>query len=256
MSRKNASCLKDRQGAAMIIVLCVMAVLMALCASILMAASVTIGTARNRALDERCRIAATTFSVMLREQIEDTVAAEALGQNIADGIADAATFPEGTTAGAMAIQKYLRDTIRKSNPDYNTPNIVGDTEMWPAFDFEANVKGVVKAYQVADTNITDDGYELGVEMSWSADRDTLAGNLETASNESVDKRETERELAYGDSVIGLTVTVTCKKDDRMQKVEMNYILSSHAKSFEGQAGESGGEEKEYVAWEWTRGDVS
>lgn len=62
LSKRNDG--KNRQGDAMVVVLCIMALLLVLSLSMLLAASATIGTSKKHAIYERCRIMAETYSGM------------------------------------------------------------------------------------------------------------------------------------------------------------------------------------------------
>lgn len=61
----------NRRGAAMVIVMCVLAVFLALSASILLTASVTLNTARNNVIFEQCKIQAVTLSDRIIDDMED-----------------------------------------------------------------------------------------------------------------------------------------------------------------------------------------
>lgn len=63
---------KDKnKGVAMIVVLCIMAVLMALSLAIILSASVVMGNAQKAAIREQCRLTAITFSEALEEKLTE-----------------------------------------------------------------------------------------------------------------------------------------------------------------------------------------
>lgn len=63
---------KEQRGAAMVVVLCVMAVFLALSITILLSASVALNSAKQNVLSEQCRIQAVTFSDLVDDAMEDT----------------------------------------------------------------------------------------------------------------------------------------------------------------------------------------
>lgn len=62
---------REQNGAAMVIVLCVIAVLLALAVSILLAASSALNVAKNNVTQEQCKVMATTFSNVVDDAMED-----------------------------------------------------------------------------------------------------------------------------------------------------------------------------------------
>lgn len=62
---------QDTRGAAMVIVMCVLAVFLALSSSLLLSASVAVNTARNNVTLERCKIQAVTLSDLFVRELEN-----------------------------------------------------------------------------------------------------------------------------------------------------------------------------------------
>lgn len=62
---------KDERGAAMIIVMCILAVFFALSLSLLLASSTLVSVARNGVTGSRCKIEAVTFSDRVGEDLAD-----------------------------------------------------------------------------------------------------------------------------------------------------------------------------------------
>ena len=61
--------LRERSGAAMIAVLCILAIFLTLCLSMLLTASVLMQNAENRRYEEQCRISAVTMSKELERAL-------------------------------------------------------------------------------------------------------------------------------------------------------------------------------------------
>ena len=115
-SLKNC-CRKDRnKGAAMIVVLCIMAVLMALSLAVLLSASVVMGNAQKAATREQCRLTAITFSEALEEKLTEDyddptfkVENEEAGHNSKKAVTRSFTvenLPSDSAYGDIAVDMY------------------------------------------------------------------------------------------------------------------------------------------------------
>lgn len=63
---------RNNRGAAMIAVLCIMAIFLTLCLSMLLTSSVLLQNAQNRLYEEQCKISALSMSQELQREIEDS----------------------------------------------------------------------------------------------------------------------------------------------------------------------------------------
>ena len=100
----------NKKGAAMIMVLCVMAVFLALAVSILLAGSVAMNVAKQSALAEQCKVQAVTFSNVVDAAMEDKDSdiCQYLKQQISGGGWN--SFDESNQdSAAAAIREYSID---------------------------------------------------------------------------------------------------------------------------------------------------
>lgn len=125
---------KKTSGAAMVIVLCVMVVFLALSATILLAGSVALNTARNNVTYERGKVQAASLSeVFARDMVEK-------GMTVED--------TSGTTPG---LARYVRDQIINNG--------------WIPYDEGTdNYKDAVKTFTMDEG---DSKHQITIEMYWT-----------------------------------------------------------------------------------------
>ncbi|PWJ73793.1 UNVERIFIED_CONTAM: hypothetical protein C7383_111129 [Murimonas intestini] len=140
-SLKNC-CRKDRnKGAAMIVVLCIMAVLMALSLAVLLSASVVMGNAQKAATREQCRLTAITFSEALEEKLTEDY--------------DDPTFKVENEG----IRTYLREAISSKQWLYYNEAEAGHNSK----------KAVTRSFTVENLP-SDSAYgDIAVDMYWESD---------------------------------------------------------------------------------------
>lgn len=127
MSRKERN-----SGAAMVIVLCVMVVFLALSATILLAGSVTLNTARNNVTYERGKVQAASLSELFVKDLQD----------------------ESNMTKEDSLPAYVRKKI---------------LEGWPVYDEAAdnyNADGVVKTFNMDSSK--DEKHQIRIEMYWTS----------------------------------------------------------------------------------------
>lgn len=124
----------DTSGAAMIIVLCILAIFLALSVSILLAGSVALNTARNNITYEQGKIQAVTLSDLIVNDMKST-----------------ASIPEGDTLG---IQSFLKQKIKGGWTSYDPD---GD---------EAGNSAAVCTYKIETGNSEGREYPITLEMYW------------------------------------------------------------------------------------------
>lgn len=127
---------KDTKGAAMIIVLCIMAIFLALSVSVLLAGSVALNTAKNNITYERAKVQAVTLSDLIVNDMKDTAS---------------------DTAGAEgSLQAFLKSRIK--------------SDSWPSYDPEGSENpgdGAVVTYNIETGS--ESKYPLDVEICWYPD---------------------------------------------------------------------------------------
>lgn len=137
MSRKERN-----SGAAMVIVLCVMVVFLALSATILLAGSVTLNTARNNVTYERGKVQAASLSELFVKDLQD-------GSNMTK---------EASLTG------YVREKI---------------LEGWPVYDEvedNYNADGVVKTFNMDSSE--DEKHQIRIEMYWTSTKPVPAASFD------------------------------------------------------------------------------
>ncbi|RZT02298.1 hypothetical protein [Cuneatibacter caecimuris] len=176
---------RKTRGDAMVVVLCIFAVLLALAVSLLLAASTMTGAARRAAVSERCRTAAVSFSKLLEE----------------DMIQKEGSLP--------MIQAYLREQIPSGN--------------WTCYDEStgSDVSRYVRKLVVSDGSKTlgafMEGYEVTAEMYWKADRAALEQLIKDMAD------STHPENAY--EGISLILTVQAARGKEIFRVQTTYALT-------------------------------
>lgn len=136
----------NNKGVAMIIVLCVMAVFMALSLALLLGASTVAGTAKKAAVSERCKAAAVTFSKMIGAELTDE------------------------SNSNSSFRDYLKHEITgddwqcydETNPNSSISAVTRD--------FRISVEDDASAVSVAGKI---NGYDLKVQMYWEAEKELL-----------------------------------------------------------------------------------
>lgn len=246
MSRRKALRENRNRGAALVVVLCIMAVLMALSVALLLTASTTIGTAKNRVVNERCKALAATMSQVIADQICDTDIAKELGKQ------RIGLEPEFSVSDT--IQEFLRDKMM---------GFVEKTDMeWPFFDDSGYLESVVPDEYIRKFNLADilagksselAGYKLSVEMYWTAVKSDLEEGIKAAIVNG---------MRYDDGDIMLIVTVQCTKEEQMQRVVIGYLLETDLGKYiikEADPENPGGfvdKEVKYAIWKWSKDDTT
>ena len=112
----------NRKGAAMILVICIMAVILVFCLSLILSASVLLSNSQQAYAREQCRIWAVSLSEELGNEITQLSFASAVEESAADD-------------GSLWF--YLKDTVWNSWPYYNEEEIGHTaTEAFRYFDLE------------------------------------------------------------------------------------------------------------------------
>lgn len=144
--------LKNRnKGEAMIVVLCILAVLMALSLALLLSASVVMGNAQKASIREQCRLTAITFSEALEEKLlEDYVDVTYANEN--DG-----------------IRSYLRSNIGAGWDYYNEAEAGHNSK-----------KKVTRSFTLSGDGVGEDSEfgEITADMYWSWDSSAPVENKE------------------------------------------------------------------------------
>lgn len=247
MSRRKALRDNRNRGAALVVVLCIMAVLMALSVALLLTASTTIGTARNRVVNERCKAMTATMSQVIADQICDEEIAEELGKSY-------------TTDYSMLVPKVsYTDTIQEFLRNKMMKFVKGEDTEWPYFDESGYLESVVPDEYIRKFDMSDilagesselEGYKLSVEMYWTA----VESSLEEGS-----KAEPEG-VGYDYGEVILIVIVQCTKEEQMQRVVISYSLDTELKSYIIREADPENPEEfterevEYAIWKWSKND--
>lgn len=131
------------RGEAMIVVLCIMAVLMALSLAMLLSASVVMGNAQKSFIREQCRLTAITFS-------------EALEEKLTEEYDDALFGIENE-----GLRRFLRDAISTGQWDYYNEGKAGHNSK----------KAVTHSYNLNGLD-EDSAYgDIKVDMYWEWDEE-------------------------------------------------------------------------------------
>lgn len=138
--------LKEKSGAAMIAVLCILAIFLTLCLSMLLTASVLMQNANNRMYEEQCRVSAVTMSKELEENL---------------------CFPdEGGTAG---FYSYIKNNMALSGPSswpYLNPDELGHGEN----------SGVYRSFELENADTSGTG-AVTVKLYWEWERGGLENDV-------------------------------------------------------------------------------
>lgn len=247
---------RKNRGDAMIVVICMIAVLMVLSASLLMAASSAIGAATNRAEKERCRVLSSTLSQSISKEITNEQIAKEIGKIRASAEYEA----DSSIPASGSVQAYLRDKI-VGYGRYLTDKDISNND-WECFDEEwydsTDIpEKCIKTYGIngVHNDVLDNGYELTVRMYWQADTTTLKQVIQEAQSKSEDP-----ELEYGNGSISLSVIVSCQRGDQKQEFTTNYTLETPYDSIQIKKQNPEGIEEtvdvKYTFWKWAKGDIS
>lgn len=206
--REHACCLARESGAAMVVVLCVMALFMALALTMLFSAASITGNARITAVNKRCQIAATSLNEALRQEITKT--------------------QEQNNNPIQTIQDYMRYNI---DGQLNTPSgAPGDTPpenpepRWNYCieDVDTSTPEVHTVYFADLKNLpgmeslVDEKYDLRIEFYWMMD---------AKSTYITGKNEGRKWELFGCDGSKMVVTCICSRGDEAYKVRTVYQLS-------------------------------
>lgn len=198
LRRKNTSCpLSGDRGAAMIVVLCVMALFMALALTMLFSAASITGNARITAVNKRCEIAAVSLSEALNEEITKS--------------------QEKNNDPVQTIQDYMRYNIDRAWESRTS-------SLWDPYIEDLEISSP-QVHQVVFANLGDlegmktlieENYQLQVEFYWMMDKD--APFLNNAA-------DGDRWKLFGCHGSKMVVTCICSKGDESYKVRTVYQLN-------------------------------
>lgn len=237
MYRYKALRKKDNRGAAMVIVLCILAVLMALIASLLTVASGTIGSARNRAMDERYLVMASTLSQELEKQLSDQQIANAIAPEFALAEWESTVNPESS------LQAYVRMKISQCGETLLRDGNLNSAD-WPCYD-DSLASSVsdrnIKIFELTGSQLTEESggnYDVQVQIYWATTSDELRESLET-----METTGRNHGFAYAEQDLSLIVEVSCGFEGRMQRVTTSYTLDPMPPT------------DLQPIWYWTKGDA-
>lgn len=104
---------KENKGAAMILAICVMAVITVLCLSLLLISGIALSNAESRLAKEQTRVLAVTYSEQIREQIEASTGSMAPGE---------------TSPDKLSLTDYIWNNVNTVNWPYYNEEEVGHTK--------------------------------------------------------------------------------------------------------------------------------
>lgn len=185
----------QKKGEAMIVVLCIMAVLMALSLAMLLSASVVMGNAQKSFIREQCRLTAITFS-------------EAIEEKLTEDYDDALFGLENE-----GLRRYLRDVISTGQWKYYNEGEAGSSSK----------KAVTHSFKVQglENSEGDSPYgDISVDMYWEWDGTKAVG---------------EGELKYSNSILGVNVTCSYKGQTQKVKSQYSLKCQYEESVVEGDA---------------------
>lgn len=181
--KKRTSFTTEQRGAAMIVVLCVLAILLALSLSLLLAASTIMGTEKKTGNTEKCRELAISLSDRLTEELTEN---------------DAIHLYEGTDQDLnmtnAGISVYVTNALRQSfendppidrilveewtaGEDFNDVRARAESNLGDDDVYSFSWSGANEALGILD------GFKLTMQpyLIYKGDRDVLAGKVTAAS---------------------------------------------------------------------------
>lgn len=154
--RKQKKILTQNTGATTIIVVCVMAVIMALSMGLFLTASVLMKTSAKTLAGEQCRIMAVSFS----EEIEQTLTNESY--QYSDRLQEDAGRAESLTG--ISLWHYIKQNISDGS--------------WPYYDeSEGSIHsyaGAVRSFQMEENGVTGEVAEIVLTMYWTCGENKAA----------------------------------------------------------------------------------
>lgn len=235
--------LKNESGAALVVVLCLLAVLMVLAFMMLLSASGMVGSAKKSAIFDRCRIMAQTFDEMAASNLEtdgngktvpDTY--EALVPDLSNGM---------EKLGTLAMRSMMAAGESKT-VDGGILFIAPDEERTEAFAASASYEAYVDGTTQLDMN----GYEIKMTVWLSSEDKTLdayRADADTLANENAGSFPNLYKTQAYDGV-ELHTEIICKyENDDIYKIHTVYTAQITA-----DAGNTAGE-KPVFYWKWIKG---
>ena len=141
--------LRERSGAAMIAVLCILAIFLTLCLSMLLTASVLMQNAENRRYEEQCRISAVTMSKELERAL-------------------CTPSEEDKSNG---IYKYIQENLKTNSAGswpYQKSDELGHGD---------NSAGMYREFTLADSDLAGGPGTVSLKMYWEWERDADLGDI-------------------------------------------------------------------------------
>lgn len=193
MNKKNGflRMKKDNRGDALIIVVCVLAVLISLSVSLLLSVSTLVESTKKITDSERCRIMAVSFSDMVAEELVDF---------------------EGTSS--KDLPNYIKEEIKNGWRCYD-PAMVSSIEA-ASKSFDILNDGKQLGDQLSD-------HHVFAEMYWINGSDWDDSEEDVSEEGGSEEGDPDEDQAYDG--LELIIIITVKKDQEMFKVQTSYILS-------------------------------
>lgn len=229
----------NTRGAAMIVVLCVMAVLLALSLTMLFAASSVVGTAKKSAAFDRCRILAESFSDLLEK---DTVGEKWLVES---------SWPEKDREAlryfAMrSLRSRLEDGTSAGIPFYDntTMNTTGvSLEEQQKAEKEAEKSAAEYELMISDSDVLNvNGYTMQVKVYLEGNAAYLEKQRKAQEDGHSSDWEYYRALAYHGNV-RLVTLVTAEKGETSYRLKTTYRPQVLLKS-------EGAGSAPQITWQW------